>query len=349
MEYKLNLGSWGSIFAVPSDLVDFHLKLAGGVQLKVILWFLRHAGENFTIDDIANSLSMQAADVRDSMLYWEEQGIITLNNGIITPSEVNMKTAEKTVSSKDDEQINKNITVQNNTEEETDKNKQLSKTSRLVSRPEKPDMKYLSKRMSESPEIVYLMQSADEIFGRPTNNNDKATLLMIHETDGLPVEVIIMLMQYAASIQKCNIRYIEKTAISWADNEITTLEQAEKKIQYLTSGRNAAIAIQKILGLEEHSPTEKETEFANRWMNTWKFSLEMIRKAYEICVDAKNKYIPKYVDSILERWFNNGIFTSEQADTEKNRWKKTKEKKLYEATYDISEYESTSIIDEEEQ
>ena len=142
----------------------------------------------------------------------------------------------------------------------------------MISRPEKPDLKYLSKRMSEDPGIVYLMQSADEIFGRPTSNNDKATLLMIHETDGLPVEVIVMLMQYAASIQKCNIRYIEKMAISWSDNDITTLEQAEKKIQQLTSGRNAAMTIQKILGLEEHSPTEKETEFADRWMNIWKFS-----------------------------------------------------------------------------
>ena len=37
MEYKLNLGSWNSVFAVPSDIVDKHLKLAGAVQLKVLL------------------------------------------------------------------------------------------------------------------------------------------------------------------------------------------------------------------------------------------------------------------------------------------------------------------------
>ncbi len=343
MEYKLNLGSWGSVFAVPSDLVDLHLKLAGSVQLKVILWVLRHAGENFTVDDISKSLSVQAADVRDSMLYWEESGIIKVSDGIIAPPDEN----KNIISSVQNEQ---NVEEKVEINHEKQPNEEMTtKASRIISRPEKPDMKYLSERMSESPEIVYLMQSADEIFGRPTNNNDKATLLMIHESDGLPVEVIIMLMQYAASIQKCNIRYIEKMAISWSDNDITTLEQAEKKIQQLTSGRNAAMTIQKILGLEEHSPTEKETEFADRWMNIWKFSGDMIRKAYEICVDTKNKYIPKYVDSILNRWFNSGISTPEQVDAEKNSGNKNKEKKMYGATYDISEYESTSIIDEEEQ
>ena len=343
MEYKLNLGSWGSVFAVPSDLVDLHLKLAGSVQLKVILWVLRHAGENFTVDDISKSLSMQAADVRDSMLYWEESGIIKVSDGMIAPPDEN----KNIISSVQNEQ---NVEEKAEINHKKQPNEEMTtKASRIISRPEKPDMKYLSERMSESPEIVYLMQSADEIFGRPTNNNDKATLLMIHESDGLPVEVIIMLMQYAASIQKCNIRYIEKMAISWSDNDITTLEQAEKKIQQLTSGRNAAMTIQKILGLEEHSPTEKETEFADRWMNIWKFSGDMIRKAYEICVDTKNKYIPKYVDSILNRWFNSGISTPEQVDAEKNSGNKNKEKKMYGATYDISEYESTSIIDEEEQ
>ncbi len=342
MEYKLNLGTWGSVFVVPSDLVDLHLKLAGGVQLKVILWFLRHAGESFTVEDIAKALSMQAADVRDSMLYWEDKGIIKVNEGIIEPPDESINDMQRS------KEVVQTAEHENDTTVNPGSDEHQVKASRVISRPEKPDMKYLSKRMSESPEIVYLMQSADEIFGRPTNNNDKATLLMIHETDGLPVEVIVMLMRYAESIQKCNIRYIEKMAISWADNEITTLEQAEKRIQQLTSGRNAAVTVQRILGLEGHSPTERETEYADRWMNTWKFSGEMIRRAYEICVDSKNKYIPKYVDSILYRWFSSGISTPEQADAEKNKGNKTKEKKPYGATYDISEYESTSIIDEED-
>ena len=75
---------------------------------------------------------------------------------------------------------------------------------------------------------------------------------------------------------------------------------------------------------------------------------EMVRKAYETCVDSKGKYIPKYVNSILDRWHSAGIVTVEQAEEEKNaRQSKNKEKDSYSATYDISKYESTSIVDEE--
>lgn len=344
MDYQLELGAWNSVFAVPSAIVDRHLKLAGGAQLKVILWLLRHAGETVTADDLGKALNMHPADVRDSMTYWIEAGLIRAQDGLLAPqadipeikteeaakADTALKSAE-TASVEDD-----NVA----TEQET---ASVTKPSRALSRPEKPDSIYLARRMEEDAGIAYLMQTADEIFGRLTSVNDKATLLMIHETDGLPVEVIIMLMQYAAGIGKCNIRYIEKTAISWADEEINTLELAEKKIQNLTSGRSAAVIVQKLFGLDEHSPTEKETAYADRWMNQWKFSTDMLRRAYEICVDAKNKYIPKYVDSVLSRWNSAGIKTPEQIEIDSSR--KKAPKMSYEPTYDISEYESMSVID----
>ena len=335
MEYKLDLGAWESVFAVPGVLVDKHLKLAGAAQLKVILWVLRHSGERFTVENISQALSMQQADVRDCMLYWKETGIICQREDIITPG--------ITVGASPEAASEEGVPSQRQPGPEPVKEKR----TRALSRPEKPDIKYLTKRLSEDESIVYLMNTADEIFGRPTNTNDKETLLMINETDGLPVEVIIMLLQYAKSIDKCNIRYIEKVAISWADEEITTLDRAEEKIKKLTSGRSAAGTIQKLFGLGDHSPTEKETEYADRWLNIWGFSTEMIRKAYEICVDAKGKYIPKYVDSVLSRWNNSGIKTPEDAERDqgsaKNRRKKTEKK----ATYDIEEYETTNVIFEE--
>ncbi len=344
MEYNLNLGAWASVFAVPSEIVDKHIKLAGAAQLKVILWFLRHAGENFTVEDIAESLSMQNADVRDSLQYWVETGVISMNEGIITP-------VNKTYSNSIEPDIqNANLPVPEknaNKNVPSESQKEVFKPKRVLSRPEKPDLKYLTRRMDEDTSIAYLMQSADEIFGRMTSNSDKETLLLIHEYDGLPVEVIIMLLQYAFSIGKANMRYIEKMAISWADDEITTLERAEKKIQNLTSSRNAAKLVQRIIGLDEHSPTEKETAYAESWVNVWKFTPDIIREAYERCVDAKGKYIPKYINTVLERWHNAGIKTLEQVKNEQLNSKKSKAQESYSATYDISEYESTSVLDEE--
>ena len=38
MEYRLHMGPWNSVFAVPTALVDRYLKLAGKEQLQVLLW-----------------------------------------------------------------------------------------------------------------------------------------------------------------------------------------------------------------------------------------------------------------------------------------------------------------------
>ena len=47
MGYKLELGAWSAVFAVPNALVDRYIKEADGDQLKVMLWLLRHNGRPY--------------------------------------------------------------------------------------------------------------------------------------------------------------------------------------------------------------------------------------------------------------------------------------------------------------
>ncbi len=337
MEYLLDIGAWNRVFAVPADLVDQHLKLAGAVQLKVILWILRHAGESFTAEDVASALSLQPADVRDAMTYWSETGLLCSRGSVLLPPEP--APAEPSAPAKKQEPVSAD-TGNTTAPAEAEPVRSL----RPLSRPQKPDRAYLNSRIEADPAIAYLMQTADEIFGRPTSPNDKATLLMIVETDGLPSEVVIMLMQYAAGIGQCNIRFIEKMAIRWADQQIQTLEQAEEELRRLTESRTAAAAVQRVIGATAHSPTKKEQEMAHRWLKEWQFSEEMVRKAYEICVDTIGEYKPGYVNKILSRWRDASIYTPAQAESDSQK-KRPSPKKGYGSTYDLAEYEHTSVVD----
>ena len=76
MNLKLDMGNLNSVFVVPSSVVDNHIKLAGSLQLKVLLYMLRHAGENLEISKIADALSVSNADVKDAMQYWIETKLI---------------------------------------------------------------------------------------------------------------------------------------------------------------------------------------------------------------------------------------------------------------------------------
>ena len=73
MDYRLDIGMWNQVFAVPCALVDRHLKLAGKEQLQVLLYALRHAGEGFTPEGLAGDLGMTAEEALDGLEYWRSE------------------------------------------------------------------------------------------------------------------------------------------------------------------------------------------------------------------------------------------------------------------------------------
>ncbi|MCI1966453.1 MAG: DnaD domain protein [Oscillospiraceae bacterium] len=304
MSYSVNLGAWNSVFAVPCSVVDKNLKLAGSVQLKVLLWTLRHAGEPFEAQDVAAALGINRADVGDALLYWKAAGLFTADAPNKEPApeepkaEASASAAAASAGAPSSEPAAK-------------------KTKRVLSRPQKPDSEFVAKRIGESTEISCLMQSAQEILGRLISGGESATLLMIHDDFGLPSDVIVMLLQYTASIGKANMRYIEKTAMNWADEEINTHERAEEKLCRLTESRQAWRQVEQAVGIPHRSPSSKEASFADTWVTQWSFSKDMIREAYDRAVDATGKFSASYMNRILERWKKSNISTVLQAEQEK--------------------------------
>ena len=293
MEYSVNFGIWNGVFAVPNVIVDEHIKLAGATQLKVILWMLRHSGEKFDINEISKALNMQTADVKDCMQYWVQVGVISPGGNEAKPAETQG----------DDKNITNSVVEQ----------KEEKKTPKV--RMYQVDLEYVSKRMSEDKNIAYLMEMADNMYERMTSTNDKSVLLFIHEYYGMPIEVIIMMMQYLKSVNRCYTGSIKQMADKWWKKEIFDLNSADKEIKRLEAGKASAVKIQKIIG-DCHSPTEQEIDTAELWIDQWKLSEELIRFAYETCVNSIGKYNPGYMKKIVESWHNKGITTVEKAKNE---------------------------------
>lgn len=335
MNYSMNLGAWNAVFAVPCSVVDRHIKLAGSVQIKVLLWALRHAGEAFEEADIAKALGIDRAEVGDAMLYWQQAGLIAEQEGEFSPA------AAKAVQA-----VPQTAVSAPEAPKQEQPEPQPEQKHRILSRPQKADNAFVAKRMCESTEIACLMQEAEQILGRLISNGDSATLLMIHDDFGLPADVIIMLLQYVVSIGRANTRYIEKVAMNWADEEIFTHEKAEEKLRRLSENSAAWRTVEQAVGIVHRAPTSKEEEFAAKWVNEWRFTTPMIHEAYERNVDATGKFSPSYMHKILERWHKDGISTLQQAQQEKQeRASARSSKPAAKTTYDIAEYERSGVFD----
>ena len=89
MEYKINPMAFTGIFPVPNSLVDENIRLASVVQLKVLLFILRHGNDGMAETElIAEALSLEGDDVKDAMIFWGERGLLLKDGQLPTASAV---------------------------------------------------------------------------------------------------------------------------------------------------------------------------------------------------------------------------------------------------------------------
>ncbi len=338
MSYKISFGGWESVFAVPTAVVDKGLKLATETQLKVLLYILRNAQNDISDESVAAVLSVHADDVRDALLYWADKGLLVrMENDISIPEK---KTESSATKPSDD------VTETMNSESEDKPQRTVSYSS---ARPLRPEPAYVAKRLRSDKSLVVLMDEAGRILSKVLSNADMATLVMLHDTDGLPVEVLLMLMEYSAKIGKGNIRFIQRTGMKWAEEGINTIELAEAKIRRHSESSDAFKKVSLIFGLHTNgTPTKKQLEFADQWVNNWKFSEDMLRLAYERCVDVKGEFNMSYINGILRRWFDEGLRNPTEVEASDAAKKPAAPKKAesQSRSYDLEFYENYSIFDD---
>lgn len=314
MPVKINLGNWGSVFAVPSGIVDEHLRIASANQLKVLLFLLRNNDKNFTYKELGDTLRIHEEDVKDCVTFWVDRGVLVEQDGEFVPD-------NKVVESKS----------------ETEAQHEKPKAKVTVSRPAKPDTITAAQRVASDEELKFVLGEVESALGKPLSSGNISTLVMLYDTCGLPAEVIVMLVNYCVSVGKANMRAIETIGVRWADDGIDSVEAAENKIKLSKEADMNWARVSSVFGLNNvGSPTAKQLEFAERWIAEWHFSDEMLREAYEICVNTKGEMKLGYINGILSKWYKSGIFTV--ADIQKNDTKKpSKSKKKSDASYDIEE------------
>ena len=85
MQYQINPSAYRSVFVVPADVVDRHLRFAGAAQLKVLLWALRSGAGAFDAEGAAQALNLSRMDAADAIQYWVEAGIVSCTDGEAAP------------------------------------------------------------------------------------------------------------------------------------------------------------------------------------------------------------------------------------------------------------------------
>ena len=94
--------------------------------------------------------------------------------------------------------------------------------------------------------------------------------------------------------------------------------------------------------MEYRSPSKKEEECAYRWIKTYLFPEELIREAYERCVNNTGKMQMRYINAILEKWYSQGIKNMDELMIYENKQEKSFSKN---SSFDLSEIKNNGLFD----
>ena len=352
MSINIDLGAWNSIFAVPSKVVDEGLKFSDGVKLKVLLFVLRNAGRSVDDTEISKATGVNVTDIPEALDYWVSMGVFNRIENTFTPVKNNEEFVFAPQTSVQTEQTPQPVQtvqavqepVKQETEQSPKENAEEPQKHFTATRPQKPDFVFTAQRLAVDEELKMLVEETQTTLGKVLSNSDIATLLMLKDTCGLPLDVIFMLIHYCASIDKGNIRTIENIGIQWANDGVYSLEAADNKIKQIQKTTANFSIVSKAFGLKNvGSTTKKQLEYGDKWVSEWKFSPEMLREAYERCVDTKGTMNLRYIDGILKRWNASNLHTLDELHKYEKSASKPSQKQS--SSYDINELDKFNSLD----
>ena len=191
-----------------------------------------------------------------------------------------------------------------------DTTKKESETKPIVINSAMPTRADVIRRALEDEQLTFLLREAQLKFGRNLKQNESSLLLSLYDDNGMDVTVILLLLQYAAQSGKCNTSFIKSTAVNWLKNGVETVADAERIISQQTKSDLAWGVVRKTFGIERRKPSEKELELSNLWINEWQIDRDLLKAAYDACVDSKAKLSMPYVAKIVETWRKDSIKTT---------------------------------------
>lgn len=179
----------------------------------------------------------------------------------------------------------------------------------VVINTELPTRRDVINRGMEDEKIRLLLREAQLKFGRNLKNNESRLLVSLYDDYGMDVSVILLLLQHAAVQKKANLTYIRATAVKWLKAGVENVRDGEAIIANEAKGKLAFGVVRRVFGIDDRKPSDKETEFSDIWVNVWNMPDEMLKAAYDVCIDSKAKISFPYINKVLEKWHKAGYKT----------------------------------------
>lgn len=275
---------------VENEFIDQHMVKANGEYVKVYLLLLRHfnsPSEALTISRIADLLECTEKDVIRALNYWKKQGLLEYETG---------------------------------TRPETPASEPEPKISVPTEQAKVPNIQQYRSR-KEFKELLFV---AEQYLGKTLSVTDIEAITYFYDTLQMSTDLIEYLIEYCVENGHKSMHYIQKVALSWHEQKISTVEEA--KANSVMYNKNC-YSVLNAYGIKGRAPAASEIVYIKRWNDEYAFSLELILEACARTMNAIHQPNFEYTDSILKNWHKHNVHTLNDVAALDATYLKEKERK----------------------
>lgn len=314
-ELKLTKYVQTNATVLDNEFIDHYMVRANGEYVKVYLLLLRHMNQSFgylSVSELADLLECTEKDILRALRYWKSEGLLDYLDD--TPDDPSPKsTAPSPAASSGLHDVQSGYMTSSIPADSVSDSAALASTTNI--------QQYRSRK--ERAEFKELLFVAEQYLGKTLSATDIDQITYFYDTLNMSAELIEYLIEYCVENGHKSMHYINKVALSWHEENITTVNLA--KTSSFLYNKNCYCVLN-AYGIKGRGPAASEIAYIRKWSEEYGFALEVILEACDRTMNSIHQPSFDYTDSILKRWKDKNVRQLKDIDAVDADYRKEKER-----------------------
>lgn len=298
-----------------NEFIDHYMVRANGEYVKVYLLLLRHMNQSsgyLSVSELADLLECTEKDILRALRYWKSEGLLDYLDD--TPDDPSPKsTAPSPAASSGLHDVQSGYMTSSIPADSVSDSAALASTTNI--------QQYRSRK--ERAEFKELLFVAEQYLGKTLSATDIDQITYFYDTLNMSAELIEYLIEYCVENGHKSMHYINKVALSWHEENITTVNLA--KTSSFLYNKNCYCVLN-AYGIKGRGPAASEIAYIRKWSEEYGFALEVILEACDRTMNSIHQPSFDYTDSILKRWKDKNVRQLKDIDAVDADYRKEKER-----------------------
>ena len=314
-ELKLTKYVQTNATVLDNEFIDHYMVRANGEYVKVYLLLLRHMNQSsgyLSVSELADLLECTEKDILRALRYWKSEGLLNYLDD--TPDDPSPKsTAPSPAASSGLHDVQSGYMTSSIPADSVSDSAALASTTNI--------QQYRSRK--ERAEFKELLFVAEQYLGKTLSATDIDQITYFYDTLNMSAELIEYLIEYCVENGHKSMHYINKVALSWHEENITTVNLA--KTSSFLYNKNCYCVLN-AYGIKGRGPAASEIAYIRKWSEEYGFALEVILEACDRTMNSIHQPSFDYTDSILKRWKDKNVRQLKDIDAVDADYRKEKER-----------------------